>query len=493
MRSRAHRWPLIAVGVVGLAAAALAVTELDPAARTQTTLASAASDPAAPDPVARVAATPASAPAAFAPAAPPSPTAEPLSPALVRHRVEREWRLKAEKMRLHLQPLMRKHGIDMWLILSRENVVDPVLELFGGCGITGWYGHRNAYLFYDPGEGKPLERIAIGTHLSQHLTLFYDQIVPFGEEGLRPHLQKAVTSRDPKRIAVNRSRTVSMGDGLTASLEQYLVEAIGRPYASRLVSSEPLLVEYASTHTPAEHEVAREASLATYDIIRRAMSNEVITPGRTTLMDVHYWITAEWKRQGFEFNFPAGVDLHRRGGIQKADEEAVIERGDLLHIDFGIRDSGIVTDQQKMAYVLKPGEMAPPAGLVKAFADSARMAAIILDEMKIGRTGESIKQAAETRAAAEGIEASVYSHVQDYWVHGAGVWINPYWPERYGERPRFRLLGGEWVSLEFSTTTAVPEWGGEQVRMRREEDVLVHPDGRIEYLSGPQPELWVIR
>ena len=28
-------------------------------------------------------------------------------------------------------------------------------------------------------------------------------------------------------------------------------------------------------------------------------------------MDVHYWITAERKRQNFEFNFPASLDLQR--------------------------------------------------------------------------------------------------------------------------------------------------------------------------------------
>ena len=46
----------------------------------------------------------------------------------------------------------------------------------GGNGITGWYGHRNAFLFRDPGDGKPLETHVIGTHLSGHLKLFYDKI-----------------------------------------------------------------------------------------------------------------------------------------------------------------------------------------------------------------------------------------------------------------------------------------------------------------------------
>ncbi len=62
-----------------------------------------------------------------------------ITPELIRTRTEREWIVKAEKMRQHLLPLMRAHEIDLWIILSRENTPDPALELFGGYGITGWY------------------------------------------------------------------------------------------------------------------------------------------------------------------------------------------------------------------------------------------------------------------------------------------------------------------------------------------------------------------
>ena len=198
-----------------------------------------------------------------------------------------------------------------------------------------------------------------------------------------PHLREYLAARDPRRIAVNRSRTISMADGLTAELEDYLLETLGLDRAGRVVSSEPLVVDYASAHTEAEHEVQREASTATFDILRRAFSGDVITAGRTTLMDVRYWITAEWKRLGFEFNFPGSLDLQRPGGVSLDDsDDPTIERGDLLHVDFGVRTSGIVADQQKMAYVLREGETAPPEGLVRAFEASSRAAALILDEMR---------------------------------------------------------------------------------------------------------------
>ena len=426
-----------------------------------------------------------------------SPARAQITPELIRARTEREWDVKAEKMRRHLLPLMRAHDVDLWIILSRENAPDPALELFGGYGITGWYGHRNAYLFYDTGSASGddgLETSALGTHLSGHLDRFYDTRLLYGEEGLAPHLRQYIEDRDPRRIAVNQSRTISMADGLTAELKDYLIDALGAPYRDRLVSSEPLLVEYVSTRTLAEEAIQREASRVTFDILRRAMSDEVIEPGRTTLLDVHYWITAEWKRQGFEFNFPASLDLQRAGSEPLDDsDDPVIEPGDLLHVDFGVRTSGIVADQQKMAYVLRPGETVPPAGLRAAFERSNRMAAIMLDEFEVGRTGIAIKTAAESRAADEGIDALVYSHAQGNWVHDAGVWMIYDWPDRYGDHPRFPLRAGEWISLEFSVTAPVEEWDGQDVTIMREEDTLVRPDGQVEYLAGPQRELWIIR
>ena len=80
-----------------------------------------------------------------------------------------------------------------------------------------------------------------------------------------------------------------------------------------------------------------------------------------------------------------------------------------------------------------------------------------IETLRSGRTGVEMKEDAEARAKAEGIDLVAHSHVQGCWVHDAGPWTVFDWPERDGAHPRFRLQGGEWVSLEFATTTAVPE------------------------------------
>ena len=198
------------------------------------------------------------------------------TPAL--RRLMHEWDVKLDKMQQHLQPAMRRAGVDMWIIMSREFNVDPMLQMFGDYGISGWYGHRNAYMFYDAGGNEPLERVLIGTHQSGRMRDFFPTIISYGEEGLAPHLSEYVRSKDPKRIAINRSRTVAMADGLTAEMLDYLVEAIGPDYADRFVSAQPLIFEYISHRTPAELQIETDASWRTWHILRRAFSNEVIEP-----------------------------------------------------------------------------------------------------------------------------------------------------------------------------------------------------------------------
>lgn len=43
-----------------------------------------------------------------------------VTPESIRGRTEREWAIKAEKM--------RRHDVDLWIILSRENAPDPLVS-----------------------------------------------------------------------------------------------------------------------------------------------------------------------------------------------------------------------------------------------------------------------------------------------------------------------------------------------------------------------------
>ena len=103
-------------------------------------------------------------------------------------RLMHQWDVKLEKMELHLQASMRRTGIDMWIIMSREFNLDPMLQMFGDYGISGWYGHRNAYIFFDPGNNLPLERTLLGTHQSGRMREFFPTIHGCHEHSTCAHL-----------------------------------------------------------------------------------------------------------------------------------------------------------------------------------------------------------------------------------------------------------------------------------------------------------------
>ena len=415
----------------------------------------------------------------------------------VQERMEREWAAKLDKLETTLQDHMRANGIDMWLILSRENDPDPVVQLFGDYMST-WAGHRNAFIFHDPGGNRPLERIILGTHIRGHVLPFFPDTPGaghgYGEEGLAPHLRDYIQARDPGTIAINRSRTVTMADGLSLEGYQYLVNALGPDYTSRFVSSEPLLIDYVSHRTPEELDISIEASWITWNILKRAFSNEVITPGVTTNEDVYWWLLQETSDQGLELNFSPSVTVHRQGSRSYGvHEDEVIRPGDVLHVDFGIKVMGIGTDQQKQIYILRPDETEPPEGMQALFDQSRRMAELIGEELQPGVEGREVKARAEARGQEEGITNLVYSHAKGSWVHDAGAWAIADWPERYGNHPREPVRPTEFWSVEYSVTGSIPEWNGQSLSMGREEDGWVDAEGEFHWMSGPQQELWTVR
>ena len=411
-------------------------------------------------------------------------------------RLMHEWDVKLEKMELHLQNSMRREGVDMWIIMSREFNVDPILQMFGDYGISGWYGHRNAYIFFDPGKNKPLERTLIGTHQSGRMVEFFPTIISYGEEGLKPHLSKYINKRKPKKIAINRSRTVSMSDGITVEMLAFLEDAIGPKYSSRLTSSQDLIFDYINHRTAAELEIETNASHRTWYILRRAFSNEVVTPGKTKLMDIYGFILQEWQDQDLEFNFSPGITIYRKGvngGIDDT-ENPIVEPGDILHVDFGVRLMGLVTDQQHVAYVLRKNENEPPMGLQKLFKQSVIVGDFFAEELQAGKIGSDVKTTIEKRAAKQGIKASIYGHTQGNWVHGAGARAVFDWPDRYGDFAREPVRSSEFWSIEYNVQGKVPEWNNQIVTIPREEDAVIEADGSgARFIVGPQKEFWLIK
>ena len=213
-------------------------------------------------------------------------------------------------------------------------------------------------------------------------------------------LARIVRERDPKRIGINRSSVFAFGDGLSHTEYQLLRAALGEPYSARLVSAESLCVGWLERRSAAELTAYPRLVAIGHQIIARAFSSAVIHPGVSSADDVVWWMRATMQAAGLSAWFQPTIDIQAPGQTYEDSDNPrrIIMPGDLLHCDMGFHYLGLATDQQQHAYVLRPGESAPPAGLAAALRDANRLQDIHLEEMRLGRSGNDVLRAALKRA-----------------------------------------------------------------------------------------------
>jgi Xaa-Pro aminopeptidase len=172
----------------------------------------------------------------------------------------------------------------------------------------------------------------------------------------------------------------------------------------------------------------------------------------------------------------------------------VIERGDVLHVDFGITAMRLNTDTQHMGYVLKDGERDVPAGIKRALLNANRLQDILIERMRPGRTGNEVLADALAAMRAEKIKGTIYTHPVGDHGHGAGPLIG-LWDRQQGVPGRgdVLLLPGTWFSIELQATTPVPEWGGAELWVGQEEDAVLDEQGRISWVLKRQTEYHLVR
>jgi Xaa-Pro aminopeptidase len=449
-------------------------------------------------PKSRVALLAAALPALAALSAPPAWVPVSLPPLREQETIRQEWlKLRLERV---LPALMRKHGIPMWIVANREYNEDPVfLPLVSPSAMSA--RRRTILVFFDRGPGKGVERLALGGGGSGGLyTVHRDPELETRElwgQAQWALLRKLVDERKPERIAVDISRTHAFSDGLSAGEREQLEEALG-PWAAKLVRSELLPLEYLETRLPEMVPSWRKMQQIAHAIIARAFSSEVVTPGKTTTEDVVWWMRQTANDLGLGEWFPPSVDLQRAGLEAESPiagrKPLVIERGDVLHCDFGLRAMGMTTDTQHMAYVLREGETDAPEGLKTALRNSNRLQDLLLSRMKPGKTGNEVL--AETLAAmkAEGIDGSVYSHPIGDHGHGAGPLVG-LWDRQQGVPGRgdVPLLPNTWFAVELQATTPVPEWKDQKVRSSQEEDAILGEDGAVRWALERQTKFHLVR
>lgn len=413
--------------------------------------------------------------------------------------IQQQWlKLRLERV---LPRLMRRHGVQMWLVLCREYNEDPVF--FSLVSPTVFAARRRTvYVFFDRGEEKGIERLALGGGSNGGLyTVYRDPEVEGREiygEGQWVLLKKLIAERNPQTIAVNISHTHAFSDGLSAGEREKLEATLGNQYLKRIVRAENLALEYVQIRLPEMLPTYRRMMETVHSLISRAFSNEVITPGKTTNQDVVWWLRQQVNDMGLGTWFQPSVRVQKpaKAGVNLLAEDApvIIERGDVLHVDFGITAMRLSTDTQHMGYVLREGERDAPAGIKKALANGNRLQDILMERMKTGRSGNEVLADALRQMKAEKINGSIYTHPVGDHGHGAGPLIG-LWDRQQGVPGRgdVLLLPSTWFSIELAATTPVAEWGGKELWVGLEEDAAIDDEGRISWVLKRQTEFHLVK
>ena len=425
-----------------------------------------------------------------------------------RERFEIQKELISDKLARALLPAMRNNGIDMWIILDRENNPDPLHVELGG----RYSGVRAAYIFFDNGSDEP-EKIYYSSHeqpANSVISQVYDEKIYYGysKEGLTPHLRKAVQERDPKTIGVNTSHTLPEADGLTVGLKNFLVDTIGPEYADRIVSAELVVRDFRLNRTELEVKLYTRMLEWSARWMEEALSTANIVTGKTTAEDIAWWL----QDRALELGVTGGgtVRVVREGVLLPIhDPHMPLEPGDIVGIDGGLDYLGYEIDIKRTAYILQPGESVVPESLLSAWRAAHDMGDLYASKMIPGSIGYEVWESINAEAEKLGYkpvgpdsggdavtttapEVGIYGHSVGNEAHDIGARIAADLPFAYGDRVRFPLMANELVSIELHVSIPIPEWDGQTWYARFEETAQITDEG-VRWLIPTQEELFLIQ
>jgi len=398
-----------------------------------------------------------------------------------------------ERVDAFLLDSMRAGNIDAWIVVTREGNFDPLSEDFG------FHLGRGALVFWDRG-GDRVTRWALVSSLDVVPLLdtgIYDRVETFERnEPFEKRLAELLGELDADRIGVNMSTTSGIADGLSATYLDVLKRALG-PKADRIVSAETTILSFRSKRLPSEVGLYRKAALDTHEVIMEALTGGFVEPGKTTQRALHDHVQALAKERGYpelaweRDQCPGVYSGLFRDLSHAAAKEVVIEPGDILWVDFGVRFEGYTTDVIRAAYVLRPGEAEAPPDVQRMFDTLERANEGAMKAMKPGALGWEVDAVAREVVTEAGYPEFFHStgHPVGRVVHGAGPSLGPK-SSGSGVAVGLRLEPGQIFAVEPSVMRKMPELGGAYI-INMEEEVLVTETGS-EYLTPHQKELILI-
>lgn len=375
--------------------------------------------------------------------------------------------------------LLNEFDIDMWLVFVRETpmMADPVMPLLVGSDVT-W---QSFFIYTKSGDA-----IAVIGNFDEALFSrcgHFTRVIPY-TQGVGSDIRRLLGEINPKSIALDFSTDDTGSDGLThgmyLQLSEYLKET---PFVGRFLSSEPICTRLRARKIPAEVDLLSKAANAAVGVWEQVVKE--IKPGMSEI-EIGAVIDRHIVATGGTPSFPTIVNAGDKSSAGHGHPtEARLARGDLLHVDFGVRLDDYCSDIQRLAY-LSPQHRSVPDELKDAFDTVVEIITETGHLCKPGKLGYEVDAIARQMLRDSGFEE--YQHALGHGlgrsVHDGGAILGPKW-ERYGRSPSIPLENGNVLTLELEIMLAGIGCVG------LEEDIVVTDHG-ARFLCPRQMELVVL-
>lgn len=380
---------------------------------------------------------------------------------------------------------LKEKDIDMWIIAGQETATnsEPVLALLTDTDFIG----LTALIFCKDGTSSVVcTPIDYNGYLHEGI---FDEVIAFPNSFVES-VKEVVERKSPEKIALNYSMDNPSADGISVGIFNLLKKAFSLAnYQGELVSSEDMVLKIRSIKTEEEINRIKNACIEAEKIFFDAKKK--IKAG-TNCKDIYNFFQQETKRKGFTFSWPKSCNptvssgpkypLGHTGAI-----DHVIQKGDLVNIDFGIVVDGYACDMQRMYYVLKDDENDAPEDLKKAFGVVKKAIELACGKLRPGVSGMEVDAAVRDFIIKSGFDDFDHAlgHSVGRLAHDGGPLLAP---------ARQRYKNNKFIKTEISENMIFalePSLNTRAGHLGLEDEVVVKKEG-AEFLIQPQEELYIV-
>ena len=400
--------------------------------------------------------------------------------------------IRKERIRTLLAPAMERAGVDAWAVLCRDNHNDPIAAHVGGenagAPAVFFFEKRGdkvfSIVFTPPGEASALQE-----KMLQDSVVVVDYNV-----GAVATAAAYINERIKGKLALNFSTKNEFADGLSYTQFMDFTQKLSPSVQKNIVSGEDLIYEWLSVKLPQEVEIMKKAAEITSQWEIEAYQQ--VIPGKTRDIDIAHFLKEKMKSIGVTDAWAADQNPSVNSGIDRGHSHAtekVIQPGDVIQIDFGIRVyDRWVSDIQRFAYVLKEGETKAPADIQRYWEVAKEGNRKAKNAMKPGVTGFDVDKAQRVWMAENKSDEVFWGtgHSVGYQAHDVGPRLSGNQAGRIPPPDAYKpLIKGQMFAFD-----GFYKWNisGGTKTISVEEMAVVTENG-AEYISPLQEELVLIK